>query len=124
MRKILPFGAALVLGIGCSSSNPASGTTSAAPTTAPVASGATSAASSASASAKPGGVFTYKVVEPKDNEALKTYTQVFAHESFAAVAKELSAFLVFPRNATVVARECGEINAWYDKGEHQLTLCY
>ncbi len=60
------------------------------------------------------------------NQELNNFKPFFIAElkTLANVAHGLNELFILPRDIPIILQECGQPNAFYDKQEHRITVCY
>jgi Putative metallopeptidase len=66
-----------------------------------------------------------KVVYEKSDDPLSLELMQAYHKDqfFDKVAKVITAQINLPRDITIAIKDCGEVNAFYNRGTHEITMC-
>lgn len=70
------------------------------------------------------GDFLVEYVDVQDSRYEKVNEQLRDNRTLENAARDLNTALSLPHDITLVTRDCGEINAFYRKDDHSVTMCY
>lgn len=70
------------------------------------------------------GDFQVEYVEVQDAKFQKLNDDLRKEKVLEAAAKDLNNGLSLPYDITLVTKDCGKVNAFYDPGNHSVTMCY
>lgn len=70
------------------------------------------------------GDFLVEYVDVQDARYEKVNQQLRDNRTLEKAARDLNTALSLPHDITLVTRDCGEINAFYRRDDHSVTMCY
>ncbi|MEP6923945.1 MAG: DUF4344 domain-containing metallopeptidase [Pyrinomonadaceae bacterium] len=70
------------------------------------------------------GDFLVEYVEVQDSRYQKINDNLRQEKVLESAAKDLNKSLALPYDITLVTRDCGQVNAFYNPADHSVTLCY
>ena len=70
------------------------------------------------------GDFQVEYVDVEDSRYSQVNEEMRKEKVLEKAARDLNKSLALPHDITLVTRDCGEINAFYKKDDHSITMCY
>lgn len=106
--------------------NPSSNTNSSANSSAkkPSKKGDTKAETTRKSEVADNGDFQVEYVDVQDQRYSKLNNELRQEKVLEAAAKDLNKALALPHDITLVTRDCGQVNAFYNPNDRSVTLCY